>query len=83
MPVQIPIQVQIPPTYMLRVDELQSQLTEYAQSLIDNAANTSRKVYSMSELASHTCSPEELRDDLLNHVQSHSHSNFTFIRSDK
>lgn len=73
MPIMIPVQVQIPPTFMLRVEELQSQLTEYAQSLIDQTVNISPKVYSAAELASHTCSPEELRDDLLSRVHSHFH----------
>jgi len=68
MPVMIPVQVQVPPTYVLHVEEMQAQLTEYAQSLIDKAVNTSRKVYSAAELASHTCSPEELRDNLLDMV---------------
>ena len=74
MPVTIPIQVQVPSTCMLNVEELQSQITEYAQSLIDNAVNAQRKVYSAAELASHTCSPEELRDDLINRVKTYFHS---------
>lgn len=74
MPVTIPIQVQVPTTYIFNVEELQSQITEYAQSLIDNAVNAHRKVYSATELASHTCSPEELRDDLITRVKTHFHS---------
>ncbi len=73
MPVTISVPVQIPPKYVLHVEALQSQLAEYAQLLIDNAANGSRKIYSAADMASHTCSPEELRDDLLNHVKSHFH----------
>jgi len=73
MPVMIPVNVQVPPAYTLRVDELQAQLTEYAQALIDTDANAMHRVYSAAELASHTCSPEELRDNLLQHVHSHFH----------
>jgi len=69
----IPVQVQVPPTYVLHVEEMQAQLTEYAQSLIDKAVHSSRKVYSAAELASHTCSPEELRDNLLDLVHNHFH----------
>jgi len=74
MPVMIPVQVQVPSTYVLHVEEMQAQLTEYAQSLIDKAVKSSRKVYSAAELASHTCSPEELRDNLLDLVHNHFHS---------
>lgn len=74
MPVMIPVQVQVPPTYVLHMEELQTQLSEYAQSLIDAAAGTSHKVYSAAELATHTCSPEELRENLLNKVHTHFHS---------
>ena len=74
MPITIPIQVQLPTACIFNVEELQSQITEYAQSLIDNAVNAHRKVYSAAELASHTCSPEELRDDLLTRVKTHFHS---------
>lgn len=73
MPIMIPVQVQVPPTYVLHVDEFQAQLTEYAQSLIDAKANMSHKVYSAAELATHTCSPEELRDHLLTRVHAHFH----------
>ena len=73
MPVMIPVQVQIPPTFLLRVEDIQSQLTEYAQSLIDNTVSASPKIYSAAELASHTCTPEELRDDLLHRVKAHFH----------
>lgn len=73
MPVMIPIQVQVPPTYVLRLEEFQTQLTEYAQSLIDAAVDSSQKVYSADELATHTCSAEELRDNLLQRVHAHFH----------
>ena len=74
MPIMIPIQVQVPPTCMINVEELQSQITEYAQSLVDDAVKAHRKVYLAAELASHTCSPEELRDDLITRVKDHFHS---------
>lgn len=75
MPIVMPIEVQIPPTYNANKKFLSEQISRYAQALVDNmAANSiSHRQMTAAQVAAHGLSVDESEarvDNLINSFYS-------------
>ena len=75
MPIVMPIEVQIPPTYNADKELLREQISRYAQALVDNmAANSlSHRQMTAAQVAAHSLSVDESEarvDNLINSFYS-------------